>query len=194
VNIIFVSNNMAKARTLSLRQALALLAGLLILPPLLTAALILPQPGPTQQGMQALLPVRLIHAVRDNSQAHLDALAIQLGQLQARVMRLDALSERLAQLAGVNGKEMEGGARAPGQGGPLLQERSLSADEISRQMSDLTLQLEERSDRLGVLETLLLQQNLKHATIPSGLPVNAAYNSSSFGWRNDPFTGQMEEL
>jgi murein DD-endopeptidase MepM/ murein hydrolase activator NlpD len=116
---------------------------------------------------------------------------MQLGQLQARVMRLDALSERLAQLAGVNGKEMEGGARAPGQGGPLLQARSLSADEISRQMTDLTRQLEERSDRLGVLETLLLQQNLKHATIPSGSPVDAAYNSSSFGWRNDPFTGQM---
>lgn len=191
MNIIFVSNNMAKARTLSLRQALALLAGLLIVPPMLTAALILPQPGAEQQGMQALLPMRLIQAVRDNSQAHLDALAMQLGQIQARVMRLDALSERLAKLAGVDDKEIESDSQTPGQGGPLLQARSLTADEIGRQMAELTRQLEERNDRLGVLEALLLQQNLKHTTIPNSSPVEAAYNSSSFGWRNDPFTGQM---
>lgn len=174
-----------------MRQALLLLVALLTVPPMLTAALILPQPGNSQQGVQALLPVRLIQAVRDNSQVHLDALAMQLGQLQARVMRLDALSERLAELAGVKENDIESTVPAPGQGGPLLQAHSLSANEISRQITELTRQLEERSDRLGVLEALLLQKNLKQNTIPNNSPVDAAYNSSSFGWRNDPFTGQM---
>jgi murein DD-endopeptidase MepM/ murein hydrolase activator NlpD len=36
----------------------------------------------------------------------------------------------------------------------------------------------------------LLQQNLKKTTFPSGAPVSAGYNSSSYGWRPDPFTGQ----
>lgn len=180
---------MAKARTLSWRQALLVLLVLLTVPPMLTAALILPQPGPAQQGVQALLPVRLVNAVRSNPQTHLDALALQLGQLQARVMRLDALSERLARLAGV--KEVDASVDAPGRGGPLVSERSFSVQELTQQMAELTQALEARSERLGVVEALLLQQNLDKTTIPSHSPVDGAYNSSSFGWRADPFTGQM---
>lgn len=73
----------------------------------------------------------------------------------------------------------------------MVQERSLSADELQQQIAALTAQLEQRNDRLGVLEAMLLQQNLKKNTIPSGAPVNVGYNSSSFGWRVDPFTGHM---
>lgn len=191
MNIIFVSNKMAKARTLSLWQALALLALLLTVPPLLTAALILPQPKADEHGVGALLPVRLMHAVRDNSQTHLDALAMQLGEIQARVMRLDALSERLAILAGVKEKDLQADAQHPGRGGPMVLEHSMTESEMRAQMAELILQLEERSDRLGVLEAILLQQNLKKSTIPTGRPVDVGYNSSSFGWRVDPFTGKM---
>jgi len=189
VNIIFVSNNMAKAKTLTLWQAGLMLVGLMLTASLLTAALILPQADSAHQGVGNLLPMRLLQAVRTNSQQHIDALALQLGQLQARVMRLDALSERLAELAGVKDKDIKA-SQVPGQGGPMLQDRSLTADEISQQIEALTRQLEERSDRLGVLEAMLLQQNLKKNTLPSGSPVNVGYNSSSFGWRVDPFTGR----
>lgn len=189
MNIIFVSNNMAKAKTLTLWQAGLMLVGLMLTASLLTAALILPQADSAHQGVGNLLPMRLLQAVRTNSQQHIDALALQLGQLQARVMRLDALSERLAELAGVKDKDIKA-SQVPGQGGPMLQDRSLTADEISQQIEALTRQLEERSDRLGVLEAMLLQQNLKKNTLPSGSPVNVGYNSSSFGWRVDPFTGR----
>lgn len=189
MNIIFVSNKMAKARTLSLWQALTLLGVLLVVPPLLTAALILPQPSASDHGVQSLLPVRLMHAVRDNSQEHLNALALQLGEIQARVMRLDALSERLAKLAGVKEKDLQGGAHDPGRGGPMVLEHSMTEQEMREQMAGLLSQLEARSDRLGVLEAVLLQQNLKKNTIPTNLPVVTGYNSSSFGWRIDPFTG-----
>jgi len=190
LNIIFVSNNMAKARTLSLRQAVLLVIALLLASSMLTAALILPQADGAHQGVNNLLPVRMIQAVRSNSQEHIDALALQLGQLQARVMRLDALSERLGELAGIKDKDIKAG-QVPGQGGPMVQERSLSAEELGRQIDALTSQLEERNDRLGVLEAMLLQQSLKKNTIPSASPVNVGYNSSSFGWRVDPFTGHM---
>ena len=190
MNIIFVSNNMAKARTLSLWQGVLLVVSLLLASSMLTAALILPQAGGTDQGVNKLLPMRMLQAMRSNHQQHLDALALQVGQLQARIMRLDALSERLAELAGVKDKDIKA-SQLPGQGGPMVQERSLSADELQQQISALTAQLEQRNDRLGVLEAMLLQQNLKKNTIPSGAPVNVGYNSSSFGWRVDPFTGHM---
>lgn len=190
MNIIFVSNNMAKAKTLSLWQGALLVVALLLASSMVTAALILPQADSAHQGVNNLLPVRMLQAVRANPQQHLDALALQLGQLQARVMRLDALSERLAELAGVKDKDIKSG-QVPGQGGPIVQERNLTADEIRIQIADLTAQLEQRNDRLGVLEAMLLQQNLKKSTIPSAAPVNAGYNSSSFGWRVDPFTGHM---
>jgi murein DD-endopeptidase MepM/ murein hydrolase activator NlpD len=190
VNIIFVSNNMAKARTLTLRQAVLLVVSLLLATSMLTAAFILPQADTTHQGVTNLLPVRMLQAVRSNSQQHLDALALQLGQLQARVMRLDALSERLAELAGVKDADIKAG-QVPGQGGPLLQERKLNEGELGARILELTQQVEQRNDHLGVLEAMLLQQNLSKNTIPSGNPVNVAYNSSSFGWRIDPFTGHM---
>jgi len=190
VNIIFVSNNMAKARTLSLWQGVLLVVALLLVSSMLTAALILPQADGTDQGVNKLLPMRMIQAMRSNHQQHLDALALQVGQLQARIMRLDALSQRLAELAGVKDKEITA-TQVPGQGGPMVQERSLDAEELQQQIAELSAQLEQRNDRLGVLEAMLLQQNLKKNTIPSSAPVNVGYNSSSFGWRVDPFTGHM---
>ncbi len=190
MNIIFVSNNMAKARTLSLWQGVLLVVALLLVSSMLTAALILPQADGTDQGVNKLLPMRMIQAMRSNHQQHLDALALQVGQLQARIMRLDALSQRLAELAGVKDKEITA-TQVPGQGGPMVQERSLDAEELQQQIAELSAQLEQRNDRLGVLEAMLLQQNLKKNTIPSSAPVNVGYNSSSFGWRVDPFTGHM---
>lgn len=188
MNIIFVSNSMAKARTLTLPQFLILLALLLTIPPLLMAALILPQPDNQSQGVDNLLPVRLIHAVRENQQQHLNALAQKLGELQARIMRLDALSQRLAEVAGVKDKVFKTTA-APPQGGPMEGARNPTIADVDQQVEQLLNGLELRSNNLDALEMTLLQQNLKKSTFPSGRPVNAAYNSSSFGWRADPFTG-----
>jgi murein DD-endopeptidase MepM/ murein hydrolase activator NlpD len=187
VNIIFVSNNMAKARTLSLPQFLLLLAILISVPSLITAAIILPQPGSEDQGVNELLPVRLLNAVRHNQQQHMNALAQQLGEIQARIMRLDALSARLAEMAGV--KDINVSER-PAQGGPLEQAAPLSSAEIDSQVAQLLADVQERTERLDAISMHLLQQNLKKTTFPSGAPVSAGYNSSSYGWRPDPFTGQ----
>lgn len=168
-------------------QFLGLLAVLLVVPPLITAALILPQPDNGNQGASELLPVRLLNAVRHNQQQHMNALAQQLGEIQARIMRLDALSARLAEKAGV--KAIPSG-EIPGQGGPLENAQPMSAAEIDRQVAQLLVEIQSRTDQLDTIGMHLMQQNLKKATFPSGAPVHAGYNSSSYGWRPDPFTGQ----
>lgn len=189
MNIIIVSNSMARPRTLSWWQALLLLAALVMVPPLLILPLILPQGNAVLNAVSpaALLPAKF--ALRqDDGQEHLNALAIQLGQLQARVMRLDALGERLAQMAGVKPQDLDA---APGQGGPIARSYDPSAADLERQIAALGLELQQKSDRYGALEALLLQQSLLKNTLPSTRPVTGAYNSSSFGWRVDPFTGKM---
>ncbi len=191
MNIILVSNNMAKARTLNKWQSMLLLVTLLIVPPLLTLAFILPQ---GKQVLQAVNPVSLLPAQfrlnQFDRQEHINALAIQLGQIQARVIRLDALGERLARLAGIKDNELDLHTPA-GQGGPMQRPYNLSEQDIQEKMTALIAELEQKSDRYGALEAMLLQQTLQKNTLPSNKPVDAAFNSSSYGWRVDPFTGQM---
>ena len=68
-------------------------------------------------------------------QGHLNAMALRLGELQAQVMRLDGLGERLAKSAGLKPQELpslQSGA-APGRGGAVssLPSRNLSVQEFS---------------------------------------------------------------
>ena len=189
MNIIIVSNNMAKPRVLTLRQVLLFLAMLLLLPIAAGWALLTPHDTASQPDVKHLLPPSLRFSLL-HPQEHLDALALQLGELQARVMRLDALSERLAKLAGAKEPEAEPIAVA-GRGGPQIQARPATEQELQQHIAQLAQELAQRGDRLNLLESMLLQQNLQKNTMPNGQPVDALYNSSSYGWRPDPFTGRM---
>lgn len=197
MNIIFVSNNMAKAKTLSVLQVGILALALISLPIFLTLLLIVPQESVTQQGVKSLIPTHLKFSF-NNPQKHLDAYAVQLGEMQARIMRLDAQSERLAKLAGEK-KDVRNNALAPNlssgklqaanRGGPLVREAPLSEKELQGKIADLMAQIDFHTDHLSDLEAKLLQQSVLKDTLPNSSPVAAAYNSSSFGWRLDPFNG-----
>jgi murein DD-endopeptidase MepM/ murein hydrolase activator NlpD len=190
VNIIIVSNRMAKPKVLTLRQVLLFLLMLALLPiaagwALTTTA----HDTASQHDVKHLLPPPLRFSLL-HPQEHLDALALQLGELQARVMQLDALSERLAKLAGAKEAELEPAA-VPGRGGPQVNARPSTEQELQQHINQLAQELAQRSDRLDLLESMLLQKNLQKNTMPNGQPVEALYNSSSYGWRPDPFNGRM---
>ena len=217
VNIIFVSNSMAKARTLSVLQVSMIALALVLVPVFITLLLIEPQDAAQQRGMKALIPAHLKFSFI-NPQKHLDAYAIQLGEMQARIMRLDAQSERLAKLAG----EKPGSAPTTSQpkpnlsvkttpnlnnlskplapatssnqlpaysGGPLVRDTPLSEADLQKKIAELTAQIDYHTEHLSELEAKLLQQSVLKDTLPNNSPILAAYNSSSFGWRLDPFNG-----
>jgi len=192
MNIIFVSKNMAKARTLNLWQAAWLLFALITVPLVLLSLFILPQDGATLRVANPvqLLPAKFRPHLIEDTQEHINALALQLGQIQARMIRLDALSDRLAKMAGVKEKDLAADAK-PGQGGPLTQAYNLDADDLEKQIKTLMDELDVKSDHMNLLESMLLQQSVSKDVLPSKMPVAVAYNSSSYGWRVDPFTGQM---
>jgi murein DD-endopeptidase MepM/ murein hydrolase activator NlpD len=127
-------------------------------------------------------------------QGHLNAMAVRLGELQAQMLRLDGLGERLAQMAGLKPHDLppplEPG-KAPGRGGPApTLSRDLTVDEFSDLLGQLSRQVEERSDQLGVLEALLVNTSANKKFLPTLLPIEEGWFSSNYGWRIDPFTGQ----
>ena len=127
-------------------------------------------------------------------QSHLNAMSVKLGELQAQMLRLDGLGERLAEMAGLKPRDLpprEEPGKAPGRGGPApTLSRDLSVEEFSDLLGQLSRQVEERSDQLGVLEALLVTTSAKKTFMPTLSPIEEGWFSSNFGWRIDPFTGQ----
>ena len=132
--------------------------------------------------------------VEERVQGHLNAMALRLGDLQARVMRLDGLGERLAKSAGLKPQELPSllGGAAPGRGGAesSMPSRNLTVKEFSNLVELLARQVDERSDQMSVLEALLLQDSANRKFLPSKFPIIDGWYSSNFGYRIDPFTGQ----
>ena len=135
----------------------------------------------------------MLAATRGALQQHVDALALRLGQMNAHVVRLDALGTRLTQMAGLNDGEFDFSA-APPLGGPeelVLGSGGSQLTSFVEALDQLDLQLTDRGRQLGVLEDLLLNRKLADEVHPEGRPVNSGYISSSFGERADPFTGRL---
>lgn len=133
--------------------------------------------------------------VRDS----LKAIAGRVGQLQAQMLHLDSLGDRLSSITGVKPSEFQaapvtpsGAAKANGgQGGPLLRPSlELSADKINQEVELLIKRAEAQNDYLSVVESTLMDERIARNRLPTVLPVNAMWNASVFGWRDDPFTGQ----
>ena len=123
---------------------------------------------------------------------NLNAMAVKLGQMQAQLMRLDALGERLSTLAGLKPGEFRFN-ETPGRGGAVssIPPKDLSMAEFNRQLDQLSRQMENRSDSLGILESQLFDAKVKKKLMPTIPPVDAAYSASSYGWRIDPFNGML---
>jgi murein DD-endopeptidase MepM/ murein hydrolase activator NlpD len=121
----------------------------------------------------------------------LNAMAMRIGQIQAELLRLDSVGERLAKLAGFKPQDLMFGHK-PGQGGApsTLPTRDLNLGDLSQQLDLLTRQLQDRGDQLGVLESLYTADSARKKLIPTQLPVPRAWHSSNYGWRIDPFSGQ----
>ena len=129
---------------------------------------------------------------------NLNAMAMRLGEMQAQLMRLDALGERVQGLAGVKPEEFNfrelpgrGGAVPSSQSGvaPRI-ERSLSMSGFQEALDAMARDVEHRADYMNVVETALMTDKLQSKQLPTIQPVNVSYNASGFGWRFDPFNGR----
>ena len=133
-----------------------------------------------------------IESIRQETEDQLDALAIRIGQMNARVIRLDALGRRLTEMADISGDEFDFDTD-PAMGGPEEPDPmtgSAAVPEVLAAMANLGYQLDSREAQLSVLESVLMNQNLSERVYPQGRPVRSGWMSSYYGRRTDPFTGK----
>ncbi|MBL8511444.1 MAG: M23 family metallopeptidase, partial [Betaproteobacteria bacterium] len=122
----------------------------------------------------------------------LNSLAVKLGEIQARLLRLDAFGERLGKAAGIKPNEFRF-SEVPGQGGPIPSEtmsNEISYRDFQTRLTDISRILDDRADKLGVMDSIVMAGRLAAKTIPTTLPVEVGYYSSNFGYRIDPFNGR----
>ncbi|MFQ5634953.1 MAG: M23 family metallopeptidase [Gammaproteobacteria bacterium] len=131
-------------------------------------------------------------ALRGRAQEQLDALAIRMGELNARAIRLDALGSRLTEMADLDDGEFDFDSE-PALGGPLEPVDAPKDGQIADfflDMKSMDKALHDQEQQLSILEGLLMTRKLNERVSPKGRPVRAGYISSYFGHRADPFTGK----
>lgn len=118
---------------------------------------------------------------------NIEVLARRLGEMQAQLLQLQSLGERVSTLAGVPIPDL---TRNKGVGGVLVSPHDLSLDELTGLMDSVEGGAKVDVDWLTVLESRMLEQKIKKMMIPTQPPVAQAVLGSTFGWRIDPITGQ----
>lgn len=196
MHIILVSNRLATAKTLVVTRrmlalglfvVLCLLLGTSFLFSYASVAFRLPFVQSLIVAVQQGEAQKTQVFVRDN----LNTMAGRLGEMQAQLLQLDALGERISSLSGIKLGERPLGAKTVtgGQGGPFVPStigQALSGEELQRELDRLASLVEHRADTLSVLESRLMDQRIRNSLLPTIIPVKDVRIGSTFGVRSDP--------
>ena len=124
------------------------------------------------------------------TEEQINALRIRLAQLQARLTRLDALGERLVDVASLDKGEFDFSV-PPAVGGPESEFVDYQAPDFVNILDELANQIDNREQQLRVLNSLLGDRKIQNETFVAGRPIKRGWMSSRYGYRNDPFSGNL---
>lgn len=125
---------------------------------------------------------------------NLDAIAQKVGDIQGKLVKLEAMGDRVVGLAGMKAEEMKPLKRATstsvtaGAGGPYLPLERPSLSELQGTIDRLGVAVDQNTDIFTLVESRLLESRLQALLVPSSAPVNVTVGSG-FGIRPDPFNG-----
>jgi murein DD-endopeptidase MepM/ murein hydrolase activator NlpD len=133
-----------------------------------------------------------IALARRDAQENVEASAVRLAKLQSRIVRLDALGERLTTIVKLDEGEFDF-SQPPAVGGPESddQNAAFSMPDYMTVLSRLSDEIESREQQLSVLETLLVDRKTQDDVFLAGRPVTKGWMSSRYGRRTDPFKGHV---
>ena len=180
MNIILVSNRLDKAISLGSRELVSFGVILTLLVGAAAFGLGMLFAPNRVEPLLRLMPGQ--HA----RQSEIDALAVRVGQLQAKLTRLDGLAIQVGNKTGIDIKPFLSDKLAP-QGGLAQAGQSFSLSGLEALLSNADGKMSALIDQLTLAEAVLLTPSSEH--LPRHSPMLIAPQSSSFGWRVDPFTG-----
>jgi murein DD-endopeptidase MepM/ murein hydrolase activator NlpD len=130
--------------------------------------------------------------VKKQSQATLSAMTLRMAELQGRLVRIDALGERLTSMADLDKGEFDF-SQHPAVGGPetdMLGD-SNSPPKFIDLINELADRIDDREQQLETLESLMVDRSFQADVFVAGRPVLKGWMSSRYGRRTDPFTGKV---
>lgn len=136
--------------------------------------------------------VRTAPAPAANDPQQIQVMNQRIAELQARLMRLDALGQHIAESANLRKGEFSADPKGPS-GGPLVQDLSVLGNrpDLQLRLQALGQEMDRREAQLEALDSVLSGKRLQDSRrLLGNLPVRDGAVTSTYGYRNDPFTGR----
>ncbi|MGE8635645.1 MAG: M23 family metallopeptidase [Achromobacter piechaudii] len=145
-----------------------------------------------QRYLTPILPA--VHAVgwplaqqsgRDTDflRGNMNLLAAKVGALQAKLVSIDGLGQRVTQPEATQVMDDLFTDHPP--------PSAASAEALGRQLDEIQARLAQQSDNLKLLDAALTKRSADQARMPTAMPItDYPYLSSSYGWRRNPVTGR----
>lgn len=132
-----------------------------------------------------------IDELKQESVVQVDALTLRMGSIQAGLLRLDALGQRLTEVAKIGKSEFDFES-APAVGGPESAEdgESYSLPDLQASLVKIERQIADREQQLDVLDELFVSKKIQKDLFIAGRPIKKGWMSSRYGYRSDPFSGK----
>ena len=183
MNVIFLSKRVGKARQLDLAHplTLSLIAGFALV--ILGSAFMfgmqlgrgtherLILSDTVRFGETLAQQKQQIADLKQQLQLRVDAMAMRLGEVNAHVIRLDALGKRLTEMADIDSREFNFDREPPRGGASEGEGVSAEIPDLSAMLANLQKRVDLRESQLTALENVILARELKEEIHPEGRPV-----------------------
>src|SRR5262245_44106489 len=200
MQILITDSSLVRTRTLHLRRWQVLLAALLLGGTLMAMSglvyhfvfITAAREGWPVASQLIKLMVRDELAQRERvMRENLDAIALRVGEMQAKLVKLEQLGERVTDMARVKTDDLKAlPARAKGgQGGPFVPLARPSVTQLNEAIDQLDERADIGADLFTLVESRLFEARLQALLVPSSHPVDVPVGSG-FGFRIDPITGR----
>lgn len=134
---------------------------------------------------------RALENIEQTSRDQVDAMTLRLGEMQGRLLRLDALGQRFVEAGKVAAEEFDFD-QPIAMGGPEDESagESFAVPELDSMIAQLERRIHDREVQLRLLDTLMATERIESERFVAGRPITWGWLSSRFGYRTDPFTGR----
>jgi murein DD-endopeptidase MepM/ murein hydrolase activator NlpD len=131
-----------------------------------------------------------VEQLKLKTEQQLTGMILKLGEMQGQLQRLNALGERLVVAEKLNQEEFSFN-QLPASGGPgIPAELNINSNnELLVSMDKMLLELDNKTQQLQALESILLSHHIEEQSELKGRPINSGWLSSYYGVRKDPFDG-----